>query len=299
MSRSAAASKASAAGRNAALASPPDRRRAAPTRPRPGPAASIPRRRACAAMAAVLRPLGERVEEILDEVALGQSLDQLQPLEAERGLRRDRVGEIARVLARAPILGQPRDEEAHHLVAGDERRDERGAHRGGSPERAGEHRGERAPAGLRALQLAAQLGQRDDVGPVRRAGRGGAHAQPVAARLEQVDAQRLGAEQAERLLDRHREQLVDRLGARDVPAELRELLELAQRAARALVQARVLDRVGHERGDVQQEGGVLRAEHARGLRHAARSRRSRAGPWRSAARRRATGTSPPRARGST
>ena len=169
------------------------------------------------------------------------------------------------MLARAPVLGQPRDEEAHHLVARDERRDERGAHRGGSPERAGEHRRERAAAGLRALQLAAQLGQRDDVGPVRRARRGGAHAQPVAARLEQVDAQRLGAEQAERLLDRHREQVVDRLGARDVPAELRELLELAQRAPRALVQARVLDRVGHERGDVQQEGGVLRAEHARGL----------------------------------
>ena len=89
--------------------------------------------------------------------------------------------------------------------------------------------------------------------------RGGAHAQPVAARLEQVDAQRLGAEQAERLLDGDREQVVDRLGARDVRAELRELLELAQRAPRALVEARVLDRVGHERGDVQQERGVLRS----------------------------------------
>ena len=264
MSRSAAASKASAADRKAALASPPT---ADGQRPRDHDRAGrvdseTTRLRGDGRRAA---PAGQRVEEVLDEVALGQSLDELQPLEAERRLRRDRVGEVARVLARAPVLGQPGDEEAHHLVAGDERRDERGAHRGGSPERAGEHGGQRAPAGLRALQLAAQLGQRDDVGPVRRAGRGGAHAQPVAARLEQVDAQRLGTEQAERLLDRHREQLVDRLGARDVPAELRELLELAQRAPRALVQARVLDRVGHEGRDVQQEGGVLRAEHARGL----------------------------------
>ena len=112
-------------------------------------------------------PGRERVEEILDEVALGEPLDELQALEAERRLRRDRVGEVARVLARAAVVGQPRDEEAHHLVARDERRDQRRAHRRLAPQRAREHRGERAAAGLRALQLAAQLGERDDVGPVR------------------------------------------------------------------------------------------------------------------------------------
>ncbi len=264
MSRSAAASNASAAGWNAATASP-----SAATGERPGDDdgpcrldAEPPRLRRDRRGAA---PGRERVEEILDQVALGQPLDQLQALEAERGLRRDRVREVARVLARAPVLREPRDQEAHHLVARDQRRDERGAHRGGAPERAGEHRGERAAVGLRALQLAAQLGQGDDVGTVGRTGRGCAHAQPVAARLEQVDPQRLGPEQAERLLDGDCEQVVDRLGARDVPSELRQLLELAQRAAGALVEPRVLDRVGHERGDVQQERGVLRAEHARGL----------------------------------
>ncbi len=250
MSRSAAASNASAAGWNAATASPSAATGSAQATTT-GPAASMPSRRACAAIAGGAAPGRERVEEILDQVALGQPLDQLQALEAEGGLRCDRVREVARVLARAPVLREPRDEEAHHLIARDQRRDQRGAHRGGPPERPGEHGGERAAVRLRALQLAAQLRQGDDVGTVGRTRRGRAHAQPVAARLEQVDPQRLDPEQAERLLDGDRQQLVDRFGARDVPSELRQLLELAQRAAGALVEPRVLDRVGHERGHVQ------------------------------------------------
>ena len=68
------------------------------------PPASMPSRRACAGDAprCCARSRGASKRSLM-QVALGQALDQLQALEPERGLRRDRVGEVARVLARAPV----------------------------------------------------------------------------------------------------------------------------------------------------------------------------------------------------
>ena len=202
----------------------------------------------------------EVVEQILDQVALGQAVGELQAREADGRLAGEEVRDVALAVARARALGQAGDDESEHLVAGDERRDQRGEHVGRAPERAREQGGHTG-ASRGAAQLVPELGQRHEVRPVTAAVARRAQPQLVPGRLEQVHAQRGRAEQVHPLLDRRSQQLVDRVGARDREAEARQLLEVAHRAPGALVQARVLHRLRDEGGGVDQEGRVVGAEH--------------------------------------
>ncbi len=166
-------------------------------------------------------PAGELLEEVLDQVLLGQALDQLDLLERDRGL----VGHGAREV---DLGGAGGGEEAEQLVI----RHERHGHRRGSAAA-----GELGPE-LREANLGTRVAGR---------GRGGAQVQHLGRRIEQVDVAGLGAQELSRARGDRGKHGAERLGAGQELAELGQVLELVHPAAHLLVEARVLDRPGDER----------------------------------------------------
>ena len=65
---------------------------------------------------AVGHPSAEILEEVLELVALGQSLDQLDLADRDGGLARDRRGEVAGLLAERAIGRRARRQEAEQLT---------------------------------------------------------------------------------------------------------------------------------------------------------------------------------------
>src|SRR3977135_2626937 len=113
--------------------------------------------------------LGELLEEVLDQVLLGQTLEHLDLLDRNRRLIGNRAGEIE-------LAGSLGNERAYELVAGDERP---------------RHASVRAAA----ARLWPELAQSDRPGFVIPERLGEATEQPVFLRVAQVKADSLGTEQ--------------------------------------------------------------------------------------------------------
>ena len=168
---------------------------------------------------------GELLEEVLDQVLLGQALDQLDLLERDRGLVGDGASEVD--LATCPSAARSPSSSSFATS--------------GTATEAGA-----AAAG----ELGPELGEADRRrGRRRRPARRRARCSTSRAGVEQVDVARLGAREASARARRRPEARcrASPLG-RGVSPELGEVLELVDAPAHLLVEARVLDRPGDERG---------------------------------------------------
>ena len=184
-------------------------------------------------------PARELLEEVLDQVLLGELLDHLDLLDPDRGLARDRAAELDPRAA----LG---DEQPEQLAVRDER-----------------HREARAPAAARELR--AELGEAERLARGPRLGIARPALELLARRVEQVDVAARAREQRSRARDHGLQQLLERVRARDRLGELGQLLELGDPPARLLVQPRVLDRAGDERRGRDEEVDLVVRELARRL----------------------------------
>ena len=129
--------------------------------------------------------------------------------------------------------------------------------------------------------------------------RGRAPQQLLARRVEQVHVAGGRPEELRGALGDHRQELLERLRARDRLGELRQLLELPDARAHLLVEARVLDRAGDERGARDEEVDLGLRELARRLGVGGDDPDRVAAAGEDRAPRGATGSAPPRARART
>ena len=136
------------------------------------------------------------------------------------------------------------DERAEQLVAGDQRD--------------GDARRAAAPPELRP-----ELAEPDRRGRVGSRRVRPAEAQPLLVGVEQVEANRRRAEQLPAAADDLGPERLDRLGRGDRLGELGEMLELADPQAHLVVEARVLDRAGDERGGRHEQHDLGVGELAR------------------------------------
>ena len=165
--------------------------------------------------------LGELLEEVLDQVLLGETLEHLDLLDRDGRL----IGDRAREIELAGSLG---DERTDQLVSGDER-----------------HRHARGPA--TPAHFRPELAESDRRGLVAPRRLGKAAKQPVLLGVAEIEAHSLGAEQLPRPPHELRSEHVERLGRGNRLGELGELLELAHALPRLVVELRVLDRTRDER----------------------------------------------------
>ena len=182
----------------------------------------------------------EILEEVLDQVLLGQALDQVDLLDPDGSLARDGAREIDR---RAPLA----DEQAEQLVP----RDERHGDPGGA---------------VAASELRPELGEPERAAGLSAGRRRGLESELLAARLEEVQVAGGRLQQHERTAGDVRQQLVERRGARNRLGELGDRLELEHPCARLVVEARVLDRPGDERSTRDEEVDLRLSERPRCLR---------------------------------
>src|SRR5262249_1182970 len=159
---------------------------------------------------------------VLDEVLLRELLDDLNLLDADGHLARDRATELD---ARAS-LGH---EETDQLASRDERDGEAAA-----------------PASPR--ELGAELRQAEGLACGARFGIARRQVELLARGIEEVHVAGARAEQRARVRGDRLHQPVERLGPRYRLRELGELLELRDPGSRLLVLARVLDRAPDQRG---------------------------------------------------
>ena len=184
-------------------------------------------------------PLCEVVEEVRDEVALGQPLDEPHLLDPHGDLAGDRARELD-----AP--GRVRDDQAEQLVVGDERR------------------GDATAAGP-GRELGAELRERDARARGRPRRVGAPEPEVVPTAFDQVHVACLGVEQSACAVRHRRKQLLERLGAGDRLGELGQRLELVDAALHLAVQAGVLDRARDERRGGHHEFHLVRRELSRRL----------------------------------
>ena len=186
-------------------------------------------------------PRREALEEVADEVPLGEPLDQPHLLDPDRDLARHRPSQL-------DAAGPVGDDEADQLVVGDERR------------------GDAAAPGA-GRELGAELGERDRPARVGARRAREPQAELVGARLDQVDVARLGVEQPSRRRRRRPGSSSSSVSTpRDRLGELGERLELADTTAHLAVETGVLDRARDERRGGDEEVDLVRRELARRLR---------------------------------
>ena len=209
-----------------------------------GDARSQPRRRARTSAPSIRPPAGP--EEVLRQVALGEPVDQLDLLPADGRLGGHRPEQVE--LARVEREGRAG---ARRRGPGPRRRRPATAR----PRRPARYRGRRRPAA-----------RSPDSGEVRRrragGGRRGAPHEALAA-VDRVDDDLVGVEQVARRLGDCGQQLGQRGGAGGTVGDLGQPLELVHAPPRRLVQPRVLDRPGHQRGGVDHERGVVLRQRPR------------------------------------
>ncbi len=181
--------------------------------------------------------LGELLEEVLDQVLLGETLEHLDLLDRDSRL----IGDRAREVELAGSLG---DERTDQLVSGDER--DRHA------------RGPAPPSYFRS-----ELAEADRCGLIALRRLGKAAKQPVLLGIAEIETDGVGAEQLPRSSHELRPEHVERLRRGNRLGELGELLELAHALPRLVVELRVLDRTGDERRARDEEVHLRVGELAR------------------------------------
>src|SRR6266550_4688037 len=144
---------------------------------------------------------GELLEKVLDQVLLGQPLNQLDLLERESRLVRSRAREV-------DLRGSFGPQQSEQFVVGDERNSD--------------CCGSLAPSKLwsKALELDRRPG-------LRSAGCRRAQPQLLGSRLEQIHVADLGVEKLEALGSHRREEFVDALGACQDLGQVSQVLELS------------------------------------------------------------------------
>ncbi len=172
-------------------------------------------------------PTRQLLEEVLDQVLLGELLDDLHLLDPDGDLARDRTAELDAGAA----LG---NEQPDELAVRDEG-----------------HRKPAAPTAARELRP--QLGEPERLARSPRFRVARPALELLARRLEQVDVAGTGGEQWSRAFDDGLQELFERVRAGDRLGELGELLELRDSQPRVLVKSCVLDRACDERGGGHEE----------------------------------------------